>query len=71
VVAESRRKMERQGQRRIVRLRRLLIGLRIDEGRLPHTHGIADRHGCCVACHGVRSYAVPVALVGECSIPVV
>ena len=25
----------------------------------------------CVACHGVRSHAVPVALVGECSIPVV
>jgi hypothetical protein len=24
-----------------------------------------------VACHGVRSDAVPVALVGECSIPVV
>jgi hypothetical protein len=24
----------------------------------------------CVACHGVRSHAVPVALVGECSIPV-
>jgi len=22
----------------------------------------------CVACHGVRSHAVPVALVGECSI---
>jgi hypothetical protein len=25
----------------------------------------------CVACHGVRSQAVPVGLVGECSIPVV
>jgi hypothetical protein len=25
----------------------------------------------CVACHSVRSYPVPVALVGECSIPVV
>jgi hypothetical protein len=25
----------------------------------------------CVACHGVRSHAVPVALVGECSIPVI
>jgi hypothetical protein len=25
----------------------------------------------CIACHGVRSHAVPVALVGECSIPVV
>ena len=25
----------------------------------------------CVACHGVRSHAVHVALVGECSIPVV
>jgi hypothetical protein len=25
----------------------------------------------CVACDGVRSHAVPVALVGECSIPVV
>jgi hypothetical protein len=24
-----------------------------------------------VACHGVRSHAVPVALVGECSMPVV
>ena len=24
-----------------------------------------------VACHGVRSHPVPVALVGECSIPVV
>jgi len=25
----------------------------------------------CVACHGVRSHPVPVALVGECSMPVV
>jgi hypothetical protein len=25
----------------------------------------------CVACHGVRSQPVPVALVGECSMPVV
>ena len=25
----------------------------------------------CVACHGVRSHPVPVALVGECSVPVV
>jgi len=25
----------------------------------------------CVACHGVLSHPVPVALVGECSIPVV
>jgi hypothetical protein len=25
----------------------------------------------CVACHGVRSHPVPVAVVGECSIPVV
>jgi hypothetical protein len=25
----------------------------------------------CVACHGVRSHPVPIALVGECSIPVV
>jgi hypothetical protein len=25
----------------------------------------------CVARHGVRSHAVPVALVGECSMPVV
>jgi hypothetical protein len=25
----------------------------------------------CVARHGVRSHAAPVALVGECSIPVV
>ena len=25
----------------------------------------------CVACHGVGSHPVPVALVGECSIPVV
>jgi len=25
----------------------------------------------CTARHGVRSHAVPVALVGECSIPVV
>jgi len=25
----------------------------------------------CVGCHGVRSHAVPVALVGECSMPVV
>jgi hypothetical protein len=25
----------------------------------------------CVECHGVRSHPVPVALVGECSIPVV
>jgi mono/diheme cytochrome c family protein len=25
----------------------------------------------CVACHGVRSHPVPVALAGECSMPVV
>src|SRR5215468_1658170 len=25
----------------------------------------------CVACHSVRSHAVPVALIGECSTPVV
>ena len=25
----------------------------------------------CVECHGVRSHPVPVALVGECSMPVV
>jgi mono/diheme cytochrome c family protein len=25
----------------------------------------------CVACHGVRSHPVPVAFVGECSMPVV
>ena len=25
----------------------------------------------CAACHGVRSHVVPVALVGECSMPVV
>jgi len=25
----------------------------------------------CVACHGVRSHPVPVALVSECSFPVV
>ena len=33
-----------------------------------HTLAHAAR---CVACHGVRSQPVPVALVGECSIPVV
>ena len=31
----------------------------------------ASRAARCVACHGVRSHPVPVALVGECSIPVV
>jgi hypothetical protein len=30
-----------------------------------------SRAARCVACHGVRSHAVPVALVGECSIPLV
>ena len=28
------------------------------------------KFGRCVACQGVRSHPVPVALVGECSIPV-
>jgi hypothetical protein len=32
---------------------------------------IASHAARCVARHGVRSHAVPVALVGECSIPVV
>ena len=31
-----------------------------------------DLHAArCVACHGVRSHAVPVAFVGKCSMPVV
>jgi hypothetical protein len=44
---------------------------------LPTTHHSssaflrASRAARCVACHGVRSHAVPVALVGECCIPVV
>jgi hypothetical protein len=35
--------------------------------RFPQTSHAAY----CVACHGVRSHAVPVALVAECSVPVV
>ncbi len=31
----------------------------------------ASHAALCLACHGVRSHPVPVALVGECSIPVV
>jgi hypothetical protein len=31
----------------------------------------ASRAARFVACHGVRSHPVPVALVGECSMPVV
>ena len=38
-----------------------------------HAHALvsASHAARCVACHGVRSHPVPVALVGECSIPVV
>ena len=32
---------------------------------------IASHAALCTAGHGVRSHAVPVALVGECSIPLV
>jgi len=32
---------------------------------------IASHAARCIACHGVRSHAVPVALVGESSMPVV
>src|SRR5262249_8368730 len=31
----------------------------------------ASHSARCAACHGVRSQAVPIALVGECSMPVV
>jgi hypothetical protein len=31
----------------------------------------ASHVACCTACHRVRSHPVPVALVAECSIPVV
>jgi hypothetical protein len=31
----------------------------------------APHAAVCAACHGVRSQPVPVALVGECSIPLV
>jgi len=37
----------------------------LDYWRLSNASHAARR----VACHGVRSHAVPVALVGECSIP--
>ena len=38
----------------------------LESDRLSASHAAR-----CVACHGVRSHPVPVALVGECSMPVV
>jgi hypothetical protein len=40
-------------------------------GVLSSARLYASRAAVCTACHGVRSHPVPVALVGECSIPVV
>ncbi len=40
-------------------------------GLLSSAFSSASHAARCVACHGVRSHPVPVALVGECSIPVV
>jgi len=40
-------------------------------GRTSSAHLNASHAARCVACHGARSHAVPVALVGECPIPVV
>ena len=37
----------------------------------PSAFHNASHAALCTACHGVRSHAEPVALVGECSIPVV
>jgi len=38
---------------------------------IPYGLLVASYRARCVARHGIRSHAVPVALVGECSIPVV
>ena len=38
---------------------------------IPSAFLNASHPALCVACPGIRSHAVPVALVGECSIPVV
>ncbi len=41
-----------------------------DDGR--HVDRMSASHAAtCTACNGLRSHAVPGALVGECSIPVV
>jgi len=43
-----------------------------EEAETPSSRLFSASHAArCVACHGVRSYPVPAALVGECSIPVV
>src|SRR4029453_5024679 len=47
--------------------RRLLLAPRSSHRVRPSSD--ASRAARCVACHGVRSQLVPVALVGECSIP--
>ena len=57
LVAGSRRKIQEQGRRRIERLRRVLIGVRIDEGRLPSAPsaivtGAPGLGGECDACDG-------------------
>jgi len=49
----------------------LIEGLRAIRLFPPRSPRCASGAARCVACHDVRSHGVPVALVGECSIPVV
>jgi hypothetical protein len=48
------------------------LGLALEADFGPSHRDLPASHAArCVACHGVRSHAVPVALVAECSMPVV
>src|SRR5262245_25835377 len=65
LIVKSRRLVQDQGLRRKTRLLRLLIGARIDEGRLPNTvppviEGTPGFGGECTACDG---YMAPTRLM--------
>jgi cytochrome c553 len=68
----SSRKAPRGELERLCRASSIPAGLNCAEGAAIYSSGFsASRAARCLACHGVRSHPVPVALVGEWSIPVV
>jgi len=50
---------------------RAIISTTVGSSHFPSIFFSASNAARCVACQGVRSHPVPVALVGQCSIPVV
>ena len=49
----------------------MIISTTVGSSHFPSIFFSASNAARCVACQGVRSHPVPVALVGQCSIPVV